>query len=202
MIRRTKCISSIEIIVNTMIMIHEKEGRRIIDNTDMDNYRNLLLEKCEEEGLDVNVGYGFADYLDSRRVFKASYLYASDEEKKKIFEHYWNGDIICNEEILTCLCPYKGDSNRIGYYMMFPWVEIEDLYEFRRNSELPEYEVLANTLGMRTPKELEKLAKIENKISSFFDHMLDEEMITSQERSEIDRKRLRKMLLGCRKNGK
>lgn len=197
-----KYINSVEIIVNTMIMIHEKEGRRIIDNTDMENYRILLVKKCEEEGLNVNVAYGYADYIDSKRVFKASYFHASDGERQEIFEHYLNGSVIYNEEILTYLCPYKGDSNIIGYYMMFPWIEIEDLYEMRRNLELPGYVFFANTLGERSPRELEKLAKIENRISSFFDNMVSEERMTSQGKSERDRKRLRKMLLGCRRNEK
>lgn len=188
-----KYINSVEIIVNTMIMIHEKEGRRIIDNTDMENYRILLVKKCEEEGLNVNVAYGYANYIDSKRVFKASYFHASDEEKKKIFEHYLNGDILYNEEILTCLCPFKGNSKIIQYYIMFPWIAIENLYELRENLEISEYGVSESALEGQTPSELEKLLQCERKVSCFFTDSLNEEITFLQEKSENATKVLNKI---------
>ncbi len=188
-----KYIMPKEVILNTMITIYEQEGRRIINHTDIENYQEMLREKFREEGLDIVIlGWG-VDYIDDERIFKGTYFSASRDKKRKILEHYLNGDILYNEEILTCLCPFKGNSKVIQYYIMFPWIEMESLYELKENLEISEYGILESTLEEQTPTELEKLLECERKVSCFFTDSLNVEITCLQEKSEYATKVLNKI---------
>lgn len=191
-----------ESILNTMIIVCEQEKRRIIDFTDMENYQDVLREKIKEEKLDVGILNWECDYLDDKRVFKSSYFSEDGKKKQEILNHYLYGDIIYNEEILAYLCPLKEDSKIIQHYMMLPWIDLDDLYQFRRSFKLPEYGIFTNTLGERTPDDLEKLFEWERKVSCFFDDNLEEEIVFLEERQKNATKVLSKMKKVSNHSGK
>ena len=197
-----KYIMPKESILNTMIIVYEKEKRRIIDSTDIEDYQDILREKIKEKNLDDRILSWRCDYLDDKRIFKTAYFNEREEKKQEILNHYLYGDIICNEEILGYLCPLKESSNLIQYYLMFPWIDVEDLYQFRRNFKLPEYGLWNDSFKKRTPDDLERLFEMERRVTSFFTDSLKEEVISLQERQKNAVKVLNKMKKVSNHSGK
>lgn len=191
-------ITAAEILVNTMIAVYQKERRRMIDETDIKCCQELLWKKGREEGERIRL-LGGGVFIDDGRVFKPSYFGVTPEEKKKIIDHYLTGDIIYHEEILSCLCPYQVNSLFPRYYMMYPWVEVDELYQLRKEQAWYSFDELANKLGERKTSDLETLKEYEKKISDFFMEELLEK-IDKDKKEENSEKKLCKMLLKGQKN--
>ena len=85
---------------------------------------------------------------------------------------------------------------------MFPWIDVEDLYQFRRNFKLPEYGLWNDSFKKRTPDDLERLFEMERRVTSFFTDSLKEEVISLQERQKNAVKVLNKMKKVSNHSGK
>lgn len=90
------CLNDDTFVVNALIEIHRKEGRRIIDEEDVLNYHRVLEENLAERGLFVirNEGVFASKFFDEVRVVskdkKKYYAMLPWIEEEELVENYRN----------------------------------------------------------------------------------------------------------------
>lgn len=190
-----------DIIMNTMLTIHKREERRIIDKVDVKNYEKLVWEKFKKRNLRVNYHEWDSDYEEMEELFQCT-SHGNNQDMKKVFRSFFlDNKKEPTKEILKYLCPYRPfDNLEESYYMMLPWLGIEDLHRLRGYVALPvccvfsdiNQQILSN-IPNRTDADLEKLSKYEKRLCSFFQEMVEEEIDYYKKKVEESTKKLRKM---------